>query len=175
MNTCINCYNILGNDRKKEGPPIQSMIPSKKPKLAAHAMPAQRPTISYTETWEVMAMDCEPADLVPMVLEANDNDEGEKLIGLICGAIKNLRNTKYKPDNVICMGLLYLVKVRPSIFDHQCILHGLASLLKKDSSHQSYKNKNTSMLPVLVANLLMRGFQDKREWPIDFIKVEKEH
>ncbi|XP_058800792.1 integrator complex subunit 1 isoform X2 [Phymastichus coffea] len=162
--------STTSNDRKKEGPPIQSMIPSKKPKLAAHTIPSQRPPISYTEAWEVMAIDCEPADLVPMVLEANDNDEGEKLIGLICGAIKNLRNTKYKPDNVICMGLLYLVKVRPSIFDHQCILHGLASLLKKDLSHQSYKNKNTSMLPVLVANLLMRGFQDKREWPIDFVK-----
>lgn len=105
-----------------------------------------------------------------MVLEANDGDDGEKLIGLVCGAIKNLKNTRWKPDYVVCMGLLYLVKIRASIFSHHCILHALASLLKRDQTH-NFKTKGNPMVPVLVANLLMRGFYDKKEWPEVFIKV----
>ncbi|KAJ8668061.1 hypothetical protein QAD02_009724 [Eretmocerus hayati] len=158
------------NDRKKEGSTIQSHIPAKKPKLATLPTAPARPTVSYTEAWEVIAIDCDPADLVPSVLEANDSDDAEKLMGLVCGAIKALKNTKWKPDPVICMGLLYLVKIRPSIFSHHCILHALASLLKRDQSH-NFKNKGNPLVPVLVCNLLMRGFHDKKEWPDVFIKI----
>jgi integrator complex subunit 1 len=162
---------IVGNDRKKEGSSLQSLIPPKKPKLTAHTSTPTRPSVSYTEVWEVVAIECDPADLVPMVLEANDSDDGEKLIGVVCGAIKALKNSRWKPDYVVCMGLLYLVKIRPSIFSHHCILHALASLLKRDQTH-AFKNKGNPLVPVLVANLLMRGFYDKKEWPDVFIKVE---
>lgn len=146
------------------------MIPSKKPKLTAHPTAPVRPAVSYTEAWEAYATDCDPADLVPMVLEANDGDDGEKLIGLVCGAIKTLKNSRWKPDYVVSMGLLYLVKIRPSIFSNHFIMHALASLLKRDQTHV-HKNKGNPMIPVLVANLLMRGFHDKKEWPEVFIKV----
>lgn len=159
------------NDRKKEGSALQSLIPAKKPKLAPHtAAPPPRAPVSYTEVWEGVAIDCDPADLVPLVLEANDNDDGEKLIGLVCGAIRTLKNTRWKPDPVISMGLLYLVKIRPSIFSQHCILHALSSLLKRDQT-PSFKNKGNPLVPVLVANLLIKGFHDKKDWPDIFIKV----
>ncbi|XP_014218982.1 integrator complex subunit 1 [Copidosoma floridanum] len=162
--------SVINNDRKKEGPPIQSLIPAKKPKLSAHTTAPPRPTVSYTEVWEGVSIDCDPADLVPLVLEANESDDGEKLIGLVCGAIRNLKSSRWKPDSVVTFGLLYLVKIRPSIFSHHCILHALASLLKRDQTH-SFKNKGNPMVPVLVANLLMKGFSDKKEWPDVFIKI----
>lgn len=147
------------------------MIPPKKSKLAASTSHA-RTTPSSAETWEIVTIDCEPVDLVPMVLEANDNDEGNTVIGLICGALKTLRNQKYRPDNVTYLGLLYLAKIRPSIFSNSCIVHGLSSLLKKekDPAH-NYKVKGNSLVPVLAANLLMRGYNDKKSWPIDFVRL----
>lgn len=162
-----------GNDRKKESSSgsLQSFqyIPQKKPKLAAHVS-HQRPPFSSAEAWELVAIDSDPADFVPMVLEANDNDEGDKVIGIICGAIKTLKNQKWKPDTLVYMGLLYLAKIRPSMFSNDCILHALSSLLKRDQGH-NYKTKGNPLVPVLAANLLMKGFHDKRNWPEIFVKL----
>lgn len=143
------------------------MIPAKKPKLAPNVT---MPKTSSAEVWEVVAIDCEPADLVPFVLEANENDEGDKVIGLICGAIKTLKNKKWKPDMTIYMGLIYLAKIRTSIFSYDCIVHALCSLLKRDQAH-NFKSKGNPLVPVLAANLLMKGFHDKKNWPEVFIKV----
>lgn len=173
MRNLNKIYYIVGNDRKKEAPSgsLQSFqyIPQKKPKLATHVS-HQRPPFSSAEAWELVAIDIDTADFVPMVLEANDNDEGDKVIGIICGAIKTLKNQKWKPDTLVYMGLLYLAKIRPSMFSNDCILHALSSLLKRDQGH-NYKTKGNPLVPVLAANLLMKGFHDKRNWPEIFVKV----
>jgi integrator complex subunit 1 len=166
-------YTIIGNDRKKESPSgsLQtfSYVPAKKAKLAhVGSHPRQHP--SSAEAWEVLTIDTDPADFVPMALEANDNDEGDKVIGIICGAIKTLKNQKWKPDTLIYMGLLYLAKIRPSIFSNDCILHALSSLLKRDQTY-SFKSKGNPLVPVLAANLLMKGFHEKKNWPEIFVKV----
>ncbi|XP_011642756.1 integrator complex subunit 1 isoform X2 [Pogonomyrmex barbatus] len=158
-----------GNDRKKEAPSGSSFsyVPQKKPKLA-HVGSHQRQS-SSAEAWEVLVIDTDPADFVPMALEANDNDEGDRVIGIICGAIKTLKNHKWKPDTLLYMGLLYLAKIRPSIFSNDCILHALSSLLRRDQSY-TYKKVNP-LVPVLAANLLMKGFHDKKNWPEVFVKL----
>lgn len=146
-------------------------VPQKKPKLA-HVGSHQRQPSSSAEAWEVLVIDTDPADFVPMALEANDNDEGDKVIGIICGAIKTLKNQRWKPDTLLYMGLLYLAKIRPSIFSNDCILHALSSLLRRDQNNQnSYKSKVSPLVPVLAANLLMKGFHDKKNWPEVFVKV----
>ncbi|KAG5319212.1 INT1 protein, partial [Pseudoatta argentina] len=162
-----------GNDRKKEAPSGSSFmyVPQKKPKLA-HVSSHQRQPSSSAEAWEVLVIDTDPADFVPMALEANDNDEGDRVIGIICGAIKTLKNLRWKPDNLLYMGLLYLAKIRPSIFSNDCILHALSSLLRRDSNNQnSYKTKVSPLVPVLAANLLTKGFHDKKNWPEVFVKL----
>ncbi|KAF7414832.1 hypothetical protein HZH68_003321 [Vespula germanica] len=160
-----------GAERKKEAPPgsLQSLIPQKKPKLAQH-ITHQRPPFSSTEAWEAVATESDPADFVPLVLEANDNDEGDKVIGIICGAIKTLKNQRWKPETLTYMGLLYLAKIRASIFSNDCILHALSSLLKRDQGH-NYKSKGNPLVPVLAANLLMKGFHDKKNWPEIFVQL----
>lgn len=146
-------------------------VPQKKPKLA-HVGSHQRQCSSSAEAWEVLVIDTDPADFVPMALEANDNDEGDKVIGIICGAIKTLKNQRWKPDTLLYMGLLYLAKIRPSIFSNDCILHALSSLLRRDQNNQnSYKSKVSPLVPVLAVNLLMKGFHDKKNWPEVFVKV----
>ncbi|XP_011171982.1 integrator complex subunit 1 [Solenopsis invicta] len=162
------------NDRKKEAPSGSSFIyvPQKKPKLA-HVSSHQRQPSSSAEAWEIVVIDTDPADFVPMALEANDNDEGDKVIGIICGAIKTLKNQRWKPDTLLYMGLLYLAKIRPSIFSNDCILHALSSLLRRDPNNQNpYKSKASPVLvSVLAANLLMKGFHDKKNWPEVFVKL----
>lgn len=171
LSIITNCY--VGNDRKKEAASGSSFmyVPQKKPKLA-HVGSHQRQPSSSAEAWEVLVIDTDPADFVPMALEANDNDEGDKVIGIICGAIKTLKNQRWKPDTLLYMGLLYLAKLRPSIFSNDCILHALSSLLRRDQNNQnSYKSKVSPLVPVLAANLLMKGFHDKKNWPEVFVKV----
>lgn len=164
-------YFYSGSDRKKEAAPgsLQSLIPPKKAKLAPH-IPHSRPPMSSAEAWEGVAIECDPADLAPMVLEASENDEADKVVGIICGAVRTLKNQRWKPDALIYMGLMYLAKIRPSIFSNDCILHALSSLLKRDQAH-NFKSKGNPLVPVLAANLLMRGFHEKRNWPEIFIKV----
>ncbi|XP_025155435.1 integrator complex subunit 1 isoform X3 [Harpegnathos saltator] len=162
-----------GSDRKKDAPSgsLQSFqyIPQKKPKLAGHVGP-HRPPFPSAEAWEVVAIDSDPVDFVPMTLEANENDEGDKVIGIICGAVKTLKNQKWKPEILIYMGLLFIAKIRPSIFSNDCILHALSSLLKRDQSY-NFKSKGNALVPVLAANLLMKGFCDKKNWPEIFVKL----
>lgn len=129
-----------------------------------------RAQISNAEAWEGLVMDCDPADLVPLVMEANDNDESDKVIGLICGAIRTLRSHRSNPDNLVYLGLVYLGKLRPSIFSNDCILHALSSLLKRDQAH-NFKVKANPLVAVLAANLLMRGFADKKNWPENLVKL----
>ncbi|XP_074109265.1 integrator complex subunit 1 [Cotesia typhae] len=161
------------SERKNKEPPsgsLQSLIPAKKAKLTSHVISHPRPPMSSAEAWEVVAIDCEPPDLVPMVLEASDNDEGDKVIGLICGAIKTLKNQRWKPDSLLSIGLMYLAKIRPSIFSNDCVVHALSSLLKRDQAH-NFKSKGNPLVPVLAANLLMRGFHDRKAWPEVFLKL----
>jgi integrator complex subunit 1 len=50
-------------------------------------------------------------------------------------------------------------------------MHALCSLLRRDTSH-NFKSKGNPLVPVLAANLLLRGFQDKKTWPDVFVKVK---
>lgn len=50
-------------------------------------------------------------------------------------------------------------------------MHALCSLLRRDPSH-NFKGKGNPLVPVLAANLLLRGFQDKKIWPDVFLKVK---
>jgi hypothetical protein len=67
-----------GADRKRESvggslPPI----PPKKAKVGAPSI-LGRGSGSGGEAWEMVAVECEPAELVPAVLEACNLDEGDK-------------------------------------------------------------------------------------------------
>ncbi|KAJ9601644.1 hypothetical protein L9F63_000177 [Diploptera punctata] len=168
-------HSFTSSDRKREAVsgPLPPIVPPKKPKVGAPSILGRTGgsgSSGGAEAWEMVAMECEPADLVPAVLEAGTMDEGDKEIGLLCGAIRSLRSNRWKPDSVLYLGLLYLAKVRPSLFSGDCVMHALCSLLRRDASH-NFKSKGNPLVPVLAANLLLRGFQDRKTWPDVFIKL----
>lgn len=45
-------------------------------------------------------------------LEGND----DRLEGVLCGAVKQLKVTRAKPDSVLYLSLMYLAKMKPNIF-----------------------------------------------------------
>ncbi|XP_069674723.1 integrator complex subunit 1 isoform X2 [Periplaneta americana] len=166
---------VHGADRKREavGGPLPPIVPPKKTKPSGASTLGRAGgsgSSGGAEAWEMVAIECEPAELVPAVLEACNLDEGDREIGLLCGAIRTLRSQRWKPDSVLYLGLMYLAKLRPSLFAGDCVMHALCSLLRRDTSH-NFKSKGNPLVPVLAANLLLRGFHERKTWPDVFVKL----
>lgn len=150
---------------------------SKKPRIAPstfHSGGGSTSTSSPTEHWEdAIGTECENSvDLISAVLQATDQQDSDKIVSLVCSAIKSLSSPKSKNDPVLVMSLLYLGKIRPHIFANDNITAALISLLKIDPQHSvRHTTKNNPTVFVMAANLLARGHFDKKKWPESFIKV----
>lgn len=150
---------------------------SKKTRIAPstfHSSGAGTSTSSPTENWEdAISEACENSvDLISSVLQATEQQDSDKIVSLVCSAIKSLSSPKSKNDSVLVMSLVYLSKIRPHIFANDNITAALISLLKTDSQHSvRHTTKNNSTVFVMAANLLARGHFDKKNWPESFIKV----
>lgn len=131
-------------------------------------------TSSPTENWEdAIGTECENSvDLISSVIQATDQQDSDKIVSLVCSAIKSLSSVKSKNDPVLVISLIYLGKIRPHIFANDNITAALISLLKTDpqfSVRHTPKNNTTNY--VMAANLLARGNFDKKKWPESFMKV----
>lgn len=161
-------------DRKRE-PAAQLPIPSKKSRITPstfHSSGAS--TSSSTDNWEeAINTECENSvDLISSVLQATEQQDSDKIISLVCSAIKNLTSPKSKNDSVLITSLLYLAKIRPHIFANENISAALISILKTDPQHSvRHTAKNNATIFVIAANLLARGHFDKKKWPELFLKV----
>lgn len=168
------------DSRKREATSSSSaQLPStsKKTRIAPSAFHASVSTTStniLTENWEdAIGTECENSvDLISAVLAATDQQDSDKIVSLVCSAIKSASSPKSKNDPVLVMSLLYLGKIRPHIFANENITAALISLLKTDPQHSvRHTTKNNTTVFVMAANLLARGHFDKKKWPESFIKV----
>lgn len=172
-----NDFFALGknDNRKREATTSASVqLPpaSKKTRIAPTV--GGTTTSSPTENWEdAINTECENSvDLIREVLQATDQQDSDKIVSLVCSAIKSLSSPKSKNDSVLVMSLLYLGKIRPAIFANDNITAALISLLKTDPQHSvRHTTKNNTAVFVIAANLLARGHYDKKKWPESFIKV----
>ena len=64
--------------------------------------------------------------------------------GLLCGAIRNLRLNRIKPDTTTVLSILYLAKIRPTIFNADFVIESLCGLLKRDVGLDYTKSKSKS-------------------------------
>ncbi|KAH7957411.1 hypothetical protein HPB52_018572 [Rhipicephalus sanguineus] len=149
-----------------------SLVPSKKPKLAATAAPSslarlgpggsqiKRETPSNkSEQWDVIAVEVDPTDFLSRVLKAEDVGDDDKVESLMCGAAKTLKNMRPKPDPMLYLTLMFLAKTRPRIFDSEGSVEAFTSLLKRDVA-VNFKTKGNNLISVLACNLLLAAFQD---------------
>ena len=127
-------------------------------------------TVQQLEYWEQCATDCDTVELISSVLAAIDLQDSDKVIALICGAIKAAVNPRAKPEPMLSLSLLYLGKIRPHLFCNETITSALLSVLKRDVNH-AFKGRNNPTIHVLAANLLARGYHNKVQWPEMFVRV----
>lgn len=172
------------SDRKREAPTPPSSSAAKKPKLpnlggGSSSQPQSSSHTSRTsegssgsssnlEYWVQVARECEPAELVQSVLAAIDLQDSDTVVALLCGAIKAL-TLRLKPESVLSLSLLYLAKVRPSMFCNETVTQALLSILKRDTQH-TFKSRNNPSTHILAANLLARGYHNKPNWPEKFVR-----
>lgn len=162
----------LQPDRKREA---STNLPSnviKKPKLTPIGSVGGKSLESSAiqEYWEQIATECEPIDLITSVLSAIEQQDSDSVVALVCGGIKLLFSPRSKPDSVLSLAFLYLAKIRPNLFCNETITSALVSILKRDTQH-AFKGRNNPTNHVLAANLLARGYNDKKQWPENFVKL----
>ncbi|KAK2116549.1 Integrator complex subunit 1 [Saguinus oedipus] len=115
------------------------------------------------------------SDLLPTVLldeieaaELEGNDD--RIEGVLCGAVKQLKVTRAKPDSTLYLSLMYLAKIKPNIFATEGVIEALCSLLRRDASI-NFKAKGNSLVSVLACNLLMAAYEEDENWPEIFVKA----
>ncbi|XP_005054525.1 PREDICTED: integrator complex subunit 1 isoform X2 [Ficedula albicollis] len=116
-----------------------------------------------------------PIEVVPTVLldeieaaETEGNDD--RIEGVLCGAVKQLKMNRAKPDTTLYLSLMYLAKIKPNIFATEGVIEALCSLLRRDASI-NFKAKGNSLVSVLACNLLMAAYEEDENWPEIFVKV----
>ncbi|XP_077172247.1 integrator complex subunit 1 [Paroedura picta] len=116
-----------------------------------------------------------PIEVAPTVLldeieaaEAEGNDD--RIEGVLCGTVKQLKMNRAKPDPALYLSLMYLAKIKPNIFATEGVIEALCSLLRRDASI-NFKAKGNSLVSVLACNLLMAAYEEDENWPEIFVKV----
>ncbi|KAL7647180.1 UNVERIFIED_CONTAM: hypothetical protein RMT77_002438 [Armadillidium vulgare] len=124
-----------------------------------------------TEEWEAIAEQVETDDLIPLLEAAEEREDIEKIEAYLCGTVKVLRSQRMKPDNILCLTLTYLAKVKPSLFNSVPVIDAFCSLLRKNDFGMTFKAKTNPSASVLAANILLAVFQDEKCWQENFIKA----
>lgn len=177
---------MSSTERKRDASSTLAANPAKKPKIAissvsssihstgfasASSRTSDGPSSSATqnlEYWEQVAQECDGSELVQSVLSAIDRQDSDQVVALLCGAIKTI-TMRAKLDNSQSLSLLYLAKLRPSMFCNEVVTQALLSILRRDST-PTFKTRNNPSAHILAANLLARGYHNKPQWPENFVR-----
>lgn len=178
---------MSSTDRKREATSTLTANVTKKPKLAISSVsssihstgftsassrtnhdPPSSSTTPNQEYWEQVAQECDGSELVQSVLSAIDRQDSDQVVALLCGAIKSI-TMRQKLDNSQSLSLLYLAKLRPSMFCNEIVTQALLSILRRDAT-PSFKTRSNPSVHILAANLLARGYHNKTQWPESFVR-----
>lgn len=185
MSSASSSKSASVSDRKREATSTLTSNVAKKPKLpnlsgtsSIHSTAftaSTRPSDASTsasqnlEYWEQVAQECDPVDLVQSVLTSIDRQDSDQVVALLCGAIKSLA-VRPKLETAQSLSLLYLAKIRPSMFCNEVVTSALISILRRDSQ-PSFKMRSNPSTHILAANLLARGYHNKTQWPESFVRL----
>lgn len=176
------------SDRKREGNPasLSSIPPPKKMKVTVpgrsavvpgssmpSVLPIDRTSSPGIEPWELMALDCEASELFELVSNQIIAGNMDKAAQYILGAIRSLRNQRFKPCKMQYNSLLLICQCRPTVYTNEHILNAMISSLRKDIVATKATNKGNIYNQILFINILLHAFDDVAHWPEMFLKVNK--
>uniref|UniRef100_A0A3P8TH16 Integrator complex subunit 1 n=1 Tax=Amphiprion percula TaxID=161767 RepID=A0A3P8TH16_AMPPE len=118
----------------------------------------------------VIPIEVSPAVLLDEIEAAESEGNDDRIEGLLCGAVKQLKMNRAKPDITLYLSLMFLAKIKPNVFATEGIIEALCSLLRRDASI-NFKAKGNSLVSVLACNLLMAAYEEDENWPEIFVKV----
>uniref|UniRef100_A0A672ZW68 Integrator complex subunit 1 n=1 Tax=Sphaeramia orbicularis TaxID=375764 RepID=A0A672ZW68_9TELE len=118
----------------------------------------------------VVPIEVSPALLLDEIEAAESEGNDDRIEGLLCGAVKQLKMNRAKPDITLYLSLMFLAKIKPNVFATEGIIEALCSLLRRDASI-NFKAKGNSLVSVLACNLLMAAYEEDENWPEIFVKV----
>ncbi|CAH1273049.1 INTS1 [Branchiostoma lanceolatum] len=156
-------------------PSSSSAFAAKKPKLGVLTplgRPAEGPKKPLVPTREssVAPILVPASDLIDSILDAEAENNDDRVDSLIVGAINTLKSNKAKPDQAVFLSLMFLAKTKPLIFLSEGVTESFCSLLKRDVSF-NFKSKGNPLVVVLTCNILMSAYQEEDNWPDNFVKV----
>uniref|UniRef100_A0A8C4SH98 Integrator complex subunit 1 n=1 Tax=Erpetoichthys calabaricus TaxID=27687 RepID=A0A8C4SH98_ERPCA len=177
----------LPPDRKREAPtalPPPSGLSglTKRPKLSstpplsalgrlADVATADKRAISPSiKEPSVVPIEVPPAILLDEVEAAELEGNDDRIEGVLCGAVKQLKMNRAKPDITLYLSLMFLAKIKPNVFATEGVIEALCSLLRRDASI-NFKAKGNNLVSVLACNLLMAAYEEDENWPEIFVKV----
>lgn len=118
----------------------------------------------------VIPIEVSPAMLLDEIEAAESEGNDDRIEGVLCGAVKQLKINRAKPETSLYLSLMFLAKIKPNVFATEGIIEALCSLLRRDASI-NFKAKGNSLVSVLACNLLMAAYEDDENWPEIFVKV----
>ncbi|RVE69742.1 hypothetical protein OJAV_G00080860 [Oryzias javanicus] len=118
----------------------------------------------------VVPIEVSPALLLDEIEASESEGNDDRIEGLLCGAVKQLKMNRAKPDTTLYLSLMFLAKIKPNVFATEGIIEALCSLLRRDASI-NFKAKGNSLVSVLACNLLMAAYEEDENWPEIFVKV----
>ncbi|XP_032315764.1 LOW QUALITY PROTEIN: integrator complex subunit 1 [Camelus ferus] len=139
-------------------------------RLAEAAVAEKRAISPSIKEPSVVPIEVAPAALLDEIEAAELEGNDDRLEGVLCGAVKQLKVTRAKPDSTLYLSLMYLAKIKPNIFATEGVIEALCSLLRRDASI-NFKAKGNSLVSVLACNLLMAAYEEDENWPEIFVKV----
>ncbi|XP_066868916.1 integrator complex subunit 1 isoform X1 [Kogia breviceps] len=139
-------------------------------RLAEAAVAEKRAISPSIKEPSVVPIEVPPAVLLDEIEAAELEGNDDRLEGVLCGAVKQLKVTRAKPDSTLYLSLMYLAKIKPNIFATEGVIEALCSLLRRDASI-NFKAKGNSLVSVLACSLLMAAYEEDENWPEIFVKV----
>ena len=91
-------------------------------------------------------------------------------VKILCGAMKQLKLSRLKPDPVLNAALSTLIKESPQLFSSSTVVDGLVAVLKRESS-VIFKAKSNPSVYILAAQLLLLSLKDSFDWSESIAKV----
>ncbi|XP_053327489.1 integrator complex subunit 1 [Spea bombifrons] len=139
-------------------------------RLAEAAVAEKRAISPSIKEPSVVPIEVPPASLLDDIEASESDGNDERIEGVLCGAVKQLKMNRAKPDPTLYLSLMYLAKMKPNIFATEGVIEALCSLLRRDATI-NFKAKGNSLVSVLACNLLMAAYEEDENWPEIFVKV----
>ncbi|XP_063286495.1 integrator complex subunit 1 [Pelobates fuscus] len=139
-------------------------------RLAEAAVAEKRAISPSIKEPSVVPIEVPPASLLDDIEASESDGNDDRIEGVLCGAVKQLKMNRAKPDPTLYLSLMFLAKIKPNIFATEGVIEALCSLLRRDATI-NFKAKGNSLVSVLACNLLMAAYEEDENWPEIFVKV----